>query len=489
MHPFDRYTSLTDLSALKAISSKPLRKSKRVNTLKISIKKFEQYAQKMHWKIEPVPWCSEGFFIDREDREVALGKDLLHMIGGTYMQEAASMLPVALLDPKPGEMILDMSAAPGSKTTQIAARMEGRGVLIANDMQEKRLWTLNANLQRCGVTNAIIIKKVGQWYSRHMTGRFDRVLCDAPCTAQGTVRKDPTALHYSSDDNIQKMVRLQCDLLEAAIHACKVGGRVVYSTCTLTPEENEGVITWALNKFSEQVSALDEGNLSDMSYELREILFPALQDSKLVQQKFSRNSKLETRAFSAFRLWPHTFNTEGFFCAVIEKHAPTRNADRMDLVHRFEKPLRRSEIKKIADDLTDWFGTSFIREHETLVASPKQLFLTTQEVADFPLPTSDFAMGLPFGKATDHGLVRLSHEMATLRGLEATKQIVDLDEKRLMELLCGKNLSSVSSEWDDGDALVLFSPLADLSLCIGRGLLKRGDLLNRLPREIVKMHA
>ncbi len=489
MHVFDRYKDLTDLSALKETSARPLRKSKRVNTLKIPIKKFEQYAQKMHWKIEPVPWCPEGFFIDREDRETALGKDLLHMMGGTYMQEAASMLPVALLDPQPGETILDMSAAPGSKTTQIAARMQRRGVLIANDMQEKRLWTLNTNLQRCGVMNAIIIKKVGQWYSRHMTGRFDRVLCDAPCTAQGTLRKDPTALDYSSHDNIQKMVRLQCDLLEAAIHTCKVGGRIVYSTCTLTPEENEGVVSVILNKFSEQVSALGYERLAIS--DLR--IVSAFSDSNRVQDWLQKNNptrySLSATRFPSLRLWPQTFDTEGFFCAVLEKHAPTRSADRMDLVHRFEKPLLRNEIKAMTNRLADWYGVPFLRDDETLMASPKQVFITTKEVADTPLPTSDFAMGLPFGKATDHGLLRLSHDMATLRGLEATQQIIDLSDDQFQNLIHGHNVQDMTSDFDDGDVLLRLHALPDLPLCIGRGLLKNAQLLNRLPREIVQMHS
>src|SRR5204863_1262676 len=101
-----------------------------VNTLKTSVESFKQWAAEKKWQLTPVPWCPEGFFVDRDDRREALGKDLLHLLGHAYMQEAASMLPVALLDPQPGEAVLDMSAAPGSKTTQIAARMQGRGVIV-----------------------------------------------------------------------------------------------------------------------------------------------------------------------------------------------------------------------------------------------------------------------------------------------------------------------------------------------------------------------
>src|SRR3990167_11054259 len=192
----------------------------------------------------------------------------MHLMGAFYVQEAASMLPVALLDPKPGERILDMSAAPGSKTTQIAAKMQGRGVLIANDIQEKRLWTLKSALHRSGVTNVIVTKKGGQWFGKHMTERFNRVLCDVPCTAQGTVRKDSDALNYFGQENIEKMARLQGQLLEAAIHAAKVGGRIVYSTCTLTPEENEGTVLSVLEKYHDQLEILDPRSLLVTGYSL-----------------------------------------------------------------------------------------------------------------------------------------------------------------------------------------------------------------------------
>src|SRR5262249_40092031 len=142
------------------------------------------------------------------DRTVALGRDVLHQTGGFYMQEAASMLPPQLLGIQPGHEVLDMSAAPGSKTTQAAGLQNGHGVIVANDVQEKRLWTLKSALHRLGATNVVVTKKVGQWFARHMTERFDRVICDAPCTAQGTVRKDSDALRYCSIESIEKMSRL-----------------------------------------------------------------------------------------------------------------------------------------------------------------------------------------------------------------------------------------------------------------------------------------
>ena len=192
----------------KKASRRPLRPSLRVNLLKTSVQAFKERADKRRWKLEQVPWCNEGFFVEAAKNET-IGRDLLHRIGYFYIQEAASMLPVALLDPKPGEKILDLCAAPGSKTTQIASKMQGKGVVVANDVQEKRLWVLRSSLQRSGVTNAIVTKRVGQGFAK-WTEQFDRVLCDAPCTALGTSRKDSDAILKMNDAGIRNSRASSC---------------------------------------------------------------------------------------------------------------------------------------------------------------------------------------------------------------------------------------------------------------------------------------
>lgn len=477
-HPFDRYDDLTDVAVLKEITAKPLRKSLRVNTLKCSVSDMLAWGKSKDWILEPVPWCEEGFFIDRVDREEALGKDFMHLMGGFYLQEAASMLPVALLDPQPGERVLDMSAAPGSKTTQIAARMQGRGVLIANDVQEKRIWSLLTNLQRCGVTNACVTRKVGQWFAGNMTEVFDRVLCDAPCTAQGTARKDSDALNYCSMDNIGKMAKLQRELLESAVHACKVGGRIVYSTCTLTPEENEDVVLSILNKYSDQLSIVNPAEI------LKSDFGRTLEDSARVQSSLGR-----TKAEPMIRLWPQTLDTEGFFSVALTKRAPTRDRQTKKNLepHRWTF-LPKSRQKNVADRLENWFGTSFLRDGDMLYEMKEQLFLLPQEYLDFFLPVNPYMGGLPFGKNTSHGLVRLSHEMATLRGADATKQVLRVSEEDMRLILKGVNIKATPAGYDDGD--ILFSveaPSIARDLVFGRGMLKEGTVLNRLPRDIVRM--
>ena len=468
-HPFDRYAPFTDVAALKAISEERLRKSIRVNTLKCSVERFVRYAQERGWALEKVPWCEEGFFIEREERDRALGRDVLHLLGHFYMQEAASMLPVVLLDPQPGETILDMSAAPGSKTTQIGARMQGRGVVVANDVQEKRLWTLKSALHRSGVHNVIVTKKVGQWFGRHMTEAFDRVLCDAPCTAQGTARKDSDALTYSSEGNVLKMARLQEALLESAVHAAKVGGTIVYSTCTLTPEENEMLVQKILNKFCDQLEVVPIADAWAKQ---------AIGASRRVQDWIAETYKLQATNYALVRLWPHEHDVEGFFAAVLRKVKPTKYREEFQRVDFQEVRLPEGRQEAFARYLAQKFGAPFLAEDNVLYERGEELILTNRACADFPLPVQNYSLGLPFGRRIVDGKVRLSNEVASLRGQSATKNIIRLTDGQRDLVLEGKDIPCDASL--DGDCVLLWRDIA-----LGLGLARDGLLKNRLSRWVV----
>ncbi len=470
----NRYAEFTDLEALKEASNRPLRKCVRVNTLKCTVDAFARHAAEKNWKLTPVPWCPEGFFVDREDHSVALGKDLLHLLGHFYMQEASSQLPAELLDAQPGEVILDMSAAPGSKSTQIADAMRGRGVLVCNDIQEKRLWTLKSGLHRSGVTNYVMTKKVGQWFGKHMTERFDRVLCDAPCSAQGTVRKDSDALDYCSADNIGKMAKIQKELLESAIHATKIGGRIVYSTCTLTPEENEGVVAWVLEKFKGKLEVVDPRKQSAMSDERSALFSKMIEDSFVVQKSLS----LTADHLPLLRLWPQTADTEGFFCAVLKKTAPTRSKEFFDAEKFQEEPIppaRQAALGKVCEKL---YGDSFLREGERLFQRGDQLLLSTEEVEKFKITVQDYALGIPYARRLDMDRIRIAQETVSLRGQSATHGVIELTQPELNGLLNGKDIPCDAEL--RGDPILRYNGIP-----VGSSLAKEGKLWNRLPRWIV----
>lgn len=470
-HPFDRYAAFTDVALLKEMSGKPLRKSMRVNTLKISVADFQKWGTEKQWQMTPVPWCKEAFYIDRENREEALGKDLLHLLGAAYMQEAASMLPVELLNPQPGETILDMSAAPGSKSTQVAARLQGRGLVVCNDIQEKRLWTLKTALHRSGAWNNIVTRKVGQWFSKQMTERFDRVLCDAPCTAQGTARKDSDALDFCGPENIGKMAKLQRELLEAAIDATKIGGIIVYSTCTLTPEENEETIASMLRRFPDQIEVVDPREIDQKFQTLEQ----GIKDSEIVQKSLNYEKMLPL-----IRLWPQTYDTEGFFCAVLRKLKPTKHPIDLAPVRFQEDELPASRLREWAKILEGEYGTSFMEENDRLFQRGELLLLANKDVAAFRMPVADYALGIPFGKIVEPAKrMRLDHDIIAFRGARATETITEIDQATLDLLLDGKDATCDPSL--SGDVVLMFKGMP-----VGLGLAKQGLLKNRLPRWIVQ---
>jgi len=477
-HPFDRYSAYTDVLALKEASAKPLRKCIRVNTLKMTVEDFTTYAADQDWKLEPVPWCKEGFFIDREDRSVPLGKDLLHLLGYTYMQEASSMLPVAMLGPQPGDNVLDMAAAPGSKSTQIAAMMKGKGVLVANDMKEGRLHTLKTALNRLGIINVLVTKKMGQWFGKHMTGRFDRVLLDAPCTGQGTARKDSSALKYCSIDSIGKNAKLQRELLEAAVHATKIGGRIVYSTCTLTPEENEDVVLSILSKFPNQLEVVDPRECKTESAKWK--MENAIEDSIRVQESIKNNFQFSTLRFPFLRIWPQTYDSEGFFCAVLHKTAPTREAQKFDLVKVQEELLSKGRIKEICEFLEMRFGKSFKEKNEVILQSNQRLWITTEEVFKCKMPCANAGIGLPFGKTLTKSPVMIDHDLATLRGSDATVGIIDLSEEQWKLLARGQDIDCDPEFL--GNILLRYN-----GRCVSRGRARDGRCKNHLPRWMVQV--
>lgn len=471
-HPFDRYSAFTDLTLLKEFSDRPLRKSIRVNTLKTTVEEVRAYGAKKGWKLEQVPWCPEGFYIDRPVDESGerepLGKDLLQLLGHFYMQEAASMLPPAMLGAQPGETILDMSAAPGSKTTQIASALNGNGCILANDVQEKRLWTLKAATHRLGVHNVIVTKKVGQWFSKQMTERFDRVLCDAPCTAQGTARKDSDALNYCSLDNIGKMARLQRELIESAVDACKVGGTIVYSTCTLTPEENEAVVLHVLNRFAGQVESVDlrEKGL-DIGIADAEKVFASLDPDYTAKKP------------CAIRLWPQTYDTEGFFCAAFKKTAPTRHPQEWESEKFQEEELSRNRKEFIVKALNERYGCELFLDDDRLFQIGDRIVLSSEAVARFRMPISDYALGMPCAKRLQDDRLIIDHEFVTLRGAKATQNVLDLSDEQLTLVMDAKDAEC--SPDVRGHTILRYQGIP-----IGLGLCKEGKLKNNLPRWMVR---
>ena len=161
------------------------------------------------------------------------------------------MAPVALLDPQPGENICDLCAAPGGKTTQIAGRMQGEGFLLCNEINPKRAKILSRNIERMGVANALVTNETPSNLSQRFEGFFDRVLVDAPCSGEGMFRKEEAAITDWSQETVEMCARRQAEILHCAAKMVRPGGRLVYSTCTFAPEEDEGAVAAFLEEHPE----------------------------------------------------------------------------------------------------------------------------------------------------------------------------------------------------------------------------------------------
>ncbi|MBI2167272.1 MAG: RsmB/NOP family class I SAM-dependent RNA methyltransferase [Candidatus Omnitrophica bacterium] len=220
----------------------------RVNTLKAKPEVIQEKLHYLGFRLEKVSWCP-GAFILRDGRLRELQETEIYKKGEIYVQNLSSMIPVLVLNPQPGETILDLTAAPGSKTTQMAVMMKGEGRLVANDNDRIRFFKLKTNVELQGASNVELKSYPGEQFGRHWPDYFDRVLLDAPCTAEGRfLAHEPSTYRYWKPAKIKEMARKQKNLILSAFRALKPGGTLVYSTCTFAPEENEGVLTWLLEK-------------------------------------------------------------------------------------------------------------------------------------------------------------------------------------------------------------------------------------------------
>ena len=295
----DRYSDLTDFEEFMEFNIKFLRRSIRVNTLKITVKECKKRLEKLGWMLKQVPWCKEGFWVEHKTGRRDIGNTLEHALGYIYVQESASMIPPVVLDVKKGEKVLDMCASPGSKASQLAQYMENTGVLVANDYKGMRLAPLGINMQRVGVMNEVLTVMHGQWFKDI---EFDKILVDAPCSGTGTIRKSLKTLQIWNPEMVKKIAATQRGLIKTGFTVLKKGGTLVYSTCSLEPEENEGVISWLLDEFED--ASIEEIKL-DIKRSSCVMEFNGVTFNKEVSK--------------CLRIWPQDNDSEGFFIAKIKK--------------------------------------------------------------------------------------------------------------------------------------------------------------------------
>jgi NOL1/NOP2/sun family putative RNA methylase len=292
-----------DFNLFSDIVHKPPRNFIRCNTLKLPPDQLLERLRK-RWNVsQPYPDFPEIMLIENDLLPGELGNSIEHLLGYYYIQEVSSMLSVIALDPKPNEFVLDLCASPGSKTTQIATKMQNSGTLIANDLKLDRIVILASNLEKAGVSNAIVTKNDSiDLCSRFQKNniKFDKILLDAPCSGEGTLRSSPKTFQMWNHKVVEKLSRQQKKMIAHAIKCLNKNGVLVYSTCTHSPEENEFVIDFALKNFPVKVEQI---NLPLKSR-------PGLKEWN--------SESFNPEVAKACRIYPQDNDSEGFFlCKLI----------------------------------------------------------------------------------------------------------------------------------------------------------------------------
>ncbi len=408
-----------------------------------------------------VPWSPDVFALD--GMEARLGTALEHLLGGCYIQAKAATFAVAVLDPQPGERVLDLAAAPGGKSTQIAAAMENSGLLVANEPNRRRLSALAGNLERCGVHNCVLTQAPGTVLARYFHNCFDRVLLDVPCSGDGILRKDEGVLRYWSPEDAVRKSRQQLGLARAAFHMLRPGGTLVYSSCSLSTEENEDVLLALLSTYPEQaeVTPIDQPELG-----------PPLADDAASAYPDSFRGMA--------RVWPHLQHTEGACVARVRKLAATEwKVVEGNAGGRFGPPAPVAD-RSALDGLEErWGFRAPLPGDGTLTAEPRHLQVR-------PRSWEAFA-GLPFyvrsgmKVASIHkGHPYLTHQAATLWGGGMTRRLLPLEWADVRTLFAGRDVDLEGRKVDPGEVLLTHGPWS-----LARGLVRAdGSLTGFLPRSL-----
>ena len=326
----------------------------RVNTLKTTLEDFENLNQ---FDLNSIPWVLEGYFYKQKDRP---GKHPYHEAGVYYIQEPSAMSVGTFVEAVPGEKVLDLCAAPGGKSTHVASQLQQEGLLITNEIYPQRAKILSQNIERMGIKNAVVVNESPQKLAKHFPSYFDRIVVDAPCSGEGMFRKDEVAQEEWSLENVQICANRQAGILEEAATMLKPGGRIVYSTCTFAPEENEQAI-------ASFIESHPEFTIESMN---------AYEGFKPGRREWA-NSEVDGIE-QTYRLWPHYIHGEGHYVAILKK---AEDMEFKEPKRQYVKPL--NDKKKIQEFLT------FAKE--TLVDVPKgdyvlfgdQLYIVPEEMLTF----------------------------------------------------------------------------------------------------------
>jgi NOL1/NOP2/sun family putative RNA methylase len=422
----------------------------RVNTLKIPP---EEYQKISPYPLIPAPWSWDGFLVGGETQP---GKHPYHNAGLYYLQEPSAMAAVEILAPQPGERVLDLAAAPGGKSTQIASRMQHQGLLVANEIHPKRVWELAANIERWGAHNVVITNESPERLAAHLGDFFDRVLLDAPCSGEGMFRKSETARVEWGVDLVKRCAIRQSHILEEAARLVRPGGWLVYSTCTFAPEENEYVIA----------SFLDSHPQYDLCVPKHLEGF-APGRPEWVGREFNKIPLQHT-----VRIWPHHASGEGHFIALLQRQDDSSGSC---IKRRSIQKMVRQEILLFRRFCQENLGVSF--EEDQLIKIGTYLYQTPPSMPDL----SDLKVIHPgwWLGSLKKSRFEPTHALAMGLTMEAARDVIKVaaDSREAPAYLRGENLLNPGQ---DGWVMVAVEP----GFPLGWGKRVQGVLKNFYPHGL-----
>jgi len=423
MNRLERYRPLIDRwgDFVQALHN-PLPATLWTHPSKTSPAELSTLLRKEGAELRPIPWLPGAFRMTGVERPGALWA---FKAGLFQLMEEVSMIPAVLLEPRPGERILDLCAAPGSKTLHIASMMSQRGTVVANDLNGGRMAALRHHLDRMGFPNVTLTLHDGTNLNRH-AGVFDRVLCDVPCSCEGTVRKNPAVLSWGGENYVKKMQGVQKALLRKALQLVKVRGRVVYSTCSFAPEENEAVVHALLTEFKECVK-----------------LVPARVRGFTCSEGLREwdGETFDESVRQCMRVWPHQNDTGGFFVAVFEKTANHPVWEPFPESLHFETvDARHLSVKKDMGVLAERFSIdhSYFSELNFVRDEKGDLFWVNRDHKP-PLEPRNLSNGMMFMRSSI-GHPKMPTGVANMIAKKIRRNVVDLSRDQIDAYLSRQTL-------------------------------------------------
>ena len=422
---FERYKEIVDdWSAFMDAVERPLPTTIWTNPLKTTPDALAQRLKRSGFHAEAIDWIEGAFRLPEVEQPGLLWE---YMAGLFHVQEEVSMLPIKLLDVQPHHTVLDMCAAPGNKTAQIAIEMENKGTVIANDRSVSRLKASRQIFNRLGLVNITMFSHDASNLPSSL-GQYDRILADVPCTCEGTCRKTPSVMSRSSANGSIKMARVQKAILRKAIQLCKPGGKVLYSTCTFAPEENEMVLQEIIDLMPDYVK-----------------IIPAQVDgfatsSGLLQWN---GRKFHPSMQHAIRVWPHQNDTGGFFMALIEKQVGNQPTPPLAELNNSQTTIAEAAHVQFERDpwiaeLCDRFGFSpeLFADYDILRVSKRGTHFVNKDHLVINKPEPD-SIGMLFMR-TDGRFPKLTTAAGMIFGQHATRNSIEINSEQAMSYFTRK---------------------------------------------------